>query len=124
MMLLDLDAHFGHGREHLAPHVLRGILRRHREITLLGADMVSHIPAFVFSVGIGREFDRVDLKTCVVRFGGVFDVVEYEELGFRAKIDGVAHALRLHHALRLLGDATRVAVIGFAGGRLEHVADQ
>ena len=59
VMLLDDAAHLGHGGEHFRAHVLHRILRRHREIALLGADVVAEIAAFVVGVGIGREFGRV-----------------------------------------------------------------
>ena len=72
-------------------------------------------------VGNSVEFE---LEAGVVGIGPVLDVVEHEELGFGSEEDGVADARRLDHALGLLGDAARVAVVGLAGGRLEHVADQ
>ena len=52
VVLLDFDAHARHGGEHLGAHVLHRILRRHREIALLGPDAVAEIAAFVFGVGI------------------------------------------------------------------------
>ena len=123
-MLLDLDAHARHGGEHFRAHVLHRILRRHREVALLGPDPVAEIAALIVGVGIGREFDRVELEAGIVRRRAVADVVEHEELGLGAEKDGVADAHRLDHALGLLGDAARVAIVGLAGGRLEHVADQ
>ena len=124
VVLLDLAAHARHRAEHFRAHVLRGVLRRHREVALLGADVVAEIAAFILGVGVGREFDRVELEAGLVGLGGIFDVVEDEELGFRTEEDGVADAHRLDHALGLLGDAARIAVVGLAGGRLEHVADE
>ena len=50
-------------------------------------------------------------------------VVEDEELGFRAEIGGVADPGRLEVGLGLLGDRARVAAVGLARRRLEHVAD-
>ena len=124
MVLLHHAAHLGHGAEHLRAHVLHRILRRHREIALLGADMVAEIAAFVVGVGVGREFRRVELEAGIVGIGLVLDVVEHEELGLGAEEDRVADPHRLDHGLGLLGDAARIAVVGLAGGRLEHVADQ
>ena len=60
----------------------------------------------------------------VVGLGGVAHVVEHEELGLGAEIDGVADAHGLDHGFGLAGDAAGIAVIGLAGGRLEHVADE
>jgi uncharacterized protein (DUF934 family) len=65
-MLFDHRAHLRHGRQHLAAHVLRRILRWDREITALGPHAVAEVAAFVSRAGIGREFDRVDLEAGVV----------------------------------------------------------
>ena len=97
VVLLDHAAHARHGGEHFRAHVLRGVLRRHREIALLGADVVAEIAAFVVGVGIGRKFDRVELEAGVVGVGAILHVVEHEELGLRAEEDGVADAHRLDH---------------------------
>ena len=123
VMLLDLDAHLGHRAEHFGAHVLRRILRRHREVARLGADAVAEVAALIFGVGVDRQLDRVDLEAGVVRVGLEAHVVEHEELGFRPEEDRVADAHRLDHGLGLLGHAARVAVVGLAGGRLQHVAD-
>ena len=90
VVLLDLDAHARHGAEHFRAHVLCGVLRRHREVALLEADMVAEIAAFVFGVGIGGELDGVELEAGIVGLRGVFHVVENEELGLRSEEDGVA----------------------------------
>jgi hypothetical protein len=52
------------------------------------------------------------------------DAVENEELGFRAEVGGVADAGGLQVGLGALGDGARVAIIGLAVGRLDHVAGQ
>jgi hypothetical protein len=50
------------------------------------------------------------------RVGLEAHVVEDEELGFRAEVDGVADAARrLQIGFGLLGDRARVAAIGLAG---------
>ena len=123
VMLLDLDAHLGHRAEHFGAHVLHRILRRNREVARLGADAVAEIAALIFGVRIDRQFRRVQLEAGVVGRGLVADVVEHEELRLRPEEDGVADAHRLDHRLGLLGHAARVAVVGLAGGRLQHVAD-
>ena len=122
VMLLDLDAHLGHRAEHFRAHVLHRVLRRHREVAGLGADAVTEVAAFIFGVGIDRQFRRVQLEAGVVGRGLVADVVEHEEFGFGSEEHGVADAHRLDHGFRLLGHAARVAVVGLAGGRLQHVA--
>ena len=124
VVLLDLDAHLGHGGEHLGAHVLHRVLGRHREVAHLGADAVAEIAALVFGPRIDRQLDLVDLEAGVVGLGRVAHVVEHEELGLGAERDGVADPRRLDHALGLLGDAAGIAVVGLPGGGLEHVAHQ
>ena len=99
-------------------------LRRHRKVAGLGADAVAEIAAFIFRVGIDRQFDLVESETCIVGVGFVPHVVEHKELGLGAEIDGVADPKGLDHRGRLFGDAARVARIGLAGGRLQHVTNQ
>ena len=96
--------------------------RRNREIAALDARTVAEVAGLVVGVVVGRQFGRVELEAGVVGVGLVLDVVEDEELGFRADEDGVADALGLHVGLGLLGDAARVAVVGLAGDRIEDVA--
>ncbi len=122
VVLLDLHAHLGHGGEHFRTHVLRRVLRRDREVAFLGADVMPEIAALIGGVGVGREFDRVELEAGLVGLRAVAHVVEDEELGLGAEEDGVADAHRLHHRLGLPGDAARVAVVGLARCRFEHVA--
>ena len=56
VMLLDLDAHLGHRTEHFGAHVLNRILRRNRKVARLGADAVAEVAAFIFGVGVDRQF--------------------------------------------------------------------
>ena len=90
VMLLDRDAHLGHGAEHFRADVLRGVLRRHREIALLESDVMAEIAALVIGVAVDRQLDGIELETRVVGLGRVFHVVEDEELGFRPEEYGVA----------------------------------
>jgi hypothetical protein len=85
---------------------------------------MAEIATLIVGVGVDGELDRVELEAGVVGRGRILDVIEHEELGFRAEIDGVADAGALGVSLGLLGDAAGVAVVGLAGGRLEHIADQ
>jgi hypothetical protein len=122
VVLLDHRAHLRHRREHLAAHVLRRILRRNGEIAALGSDAVAKVAALISGVGIGRQFDRVDLEAGIVGLGREPHIVEYEELGFRAHEHRVADAGRLEIGLGLLGDAAGVAIVGLAARRIENVA--
>ena len=60
VVLLDHGAHLRHRRQHLAAHVLRRVLRRHREIAALGADAVAEIAAFV---GACRELSGSSIES-------------------------------------------------------------
>ena len=122
VVLLDHRAHLRHRREHFAAHVLRRILRRHREVAALGAHAVAEVAALVGGIGIGGQFDRIDLEAGVVGLGREAHVVEYEELGLGAEEYRVADAGRLEIGLGFLGDAARIAVIGLAAGGIENVA--
>jgi hypothetical protein len=51
------------------------------------------------------------------------DVVENEELGFRAEIGGVGDAAVLQVQLGLWRDPARVALVALLGDRVLHVAD-
>ena len=124
VMLLDLDPHLGHRGEHLRAHVLDGVLGRDGEVAGLGADAVAEVAALVLLPRIDRQLELVDHEAGVVGLGGVAHVVEHEELGLGSEIDGVADAHGLDHGFGLAGDAAGIAVIGLAGSRLEHVADE
>jgi hypothetical protein len=124
VVLFHLGAHFRHRCQHFAAHVLRRVLRRDGEVALLDADAVAEIAALVVGIAVGRQFDRVDLETRIVRIGLEAHVVEHEEFGFRSEEDRVAEAHRAHQRFGLFRHAARIAVIGLAGRRLEHVADQ
>ena len=80
-------------------------------------------PSYSVSELVGNSAE-VEPEAGVVGQRRVAHVVEHEELGLGSEIHGVADAHRLHHGFRLLGDAAGIAVVGLAGGRLEHVADQ
>ena len=122
VVLLDDRAHLRHRGQHLAAHVLRRILRRNREIAALGAHPMAEIAAFVGGVLVDRQFDRIDLEAGVVGVGLEADVVEHEELGLGTEEGRVADARGLEIGLGLLGDAARIAVVGLAANRIEHVA--
>ena len=123
VVLLDLDAHLGHDREHLGADVLAAIDGRHGEVAALGARTMAEVAHLVVGTAVGGELGRVDLEAGVGGIDVEAHVVEYEELGFRAEEDLIADARRLHVGLGLLGDAARVALVVLAGGRLAHVAE-
>ena len=62
MMLVHRQAHFEHGRDHLAADVHRAVDRRDREIAALGARPVAEIADVIFAAGVGRQLDVVDAE--------------------------------------------------------------
>jgi hypothetical protein len=92
VMLVAGQAHFEHGRNHLAADVGARIDRRDGEIAALGARTVAEVAAFIFATGVGRQLDVVDLEEAPLYAVLEAHVVEHEELGFGADIDGVADA--------------------------------
>jgi hypothetical protein len=123
VVFLNGQAHFGENGEHFGAHVLATVDRRDREVAALGARTVAHVAGFVVGVVIGRQFRGIELEAGVVRIGLVLDVVEDEEFGFGADIDGVAEAGCLEIGFSLLGRGARIAAVGFAGDRVENVAE-
>ena len=115
VVLFHLGAHLRHGGEHFATHVLRRILRRHREIAALGAHPVTEIASLVGCVRIRRKFGRIDDKAGVIGIGTETDVVEDEELSLGTKGGGIADPCGNHIGFGLLGNAARIAVIRRAG---------
>ena len=124
VVLLDREAHFAHGAEHLGTQILLAIHWRHREIAAFDQRAMAHV-AFrvVLQAGL-RAFDAVQLVHAVSAAGAELHAVEDEELGLRAEEGGVAQAGALQVFLGLLGSAARVAVVALAGAGLVDVAEQ
>ena len=123
VVLLDDDAHLGHHREHLGAHVLGAVDRRHREVAALGARTVAEVAGLVLGAHVRGQLRAVEDEARVVGIGREADVVEDEELGLGAEVDGVADARALHVGFGLLGDAARIALVELAGRRLDDVAE-
>ena len=124
MVLVHLEAHFHHRGDHLAANVDGAVHRRNGEVAALGARAVPHIADIIFPARIGRQFDIVDFIIAAVVTGFEPHIVEHEEFGFRADIDGVAHAAVFHEGFGALGGGTRIACIKLAARRLHDVAEQ
>src|SRR3546814_14393294 len=60
VVLVAGQAHFEHGRYHLAAVVHAAVDRRDREIAALGAGAMTKIAAFIGLAGVGRQFDVID----------------------------------------------------------------
>ena len=61
VVLVARQAHFKHGRNHLAANVLSRIDRSHGEIAALGARAVAHIAALIAGARVRRQLDVVEL---------------------------------------------------------------
>ena len=66
---------------------------------------------------------RVELEERTVHFNRETDVVEHEELGFRAEEHVGADAAVLDELLRLFGGAARIAGVELAGDRVLDVTE-
>ncbi len=124
VMLFGLHPQFFHDRQHFAAQVLGRIDRIDREIAALDARTVAHIALGIDLGRVLRQFGRVESVAGVVRRDRPADIVEDEEFGFRAEIDRIADAGRLDIGQGLLGDRTRVAVIGLVGVGIHDIAEQ
>ena len=78
----------------------------------------------VFLAGVPGAFLGLDLREAARHVVAPAHAVEHEELGFRAEERGVAQARGLHVGLGALGQRARVALVGLAVARLDHVAGQ
>ncbi len=85
---------------------------------------MTDVAAFVdlFRVPVG--FLGVDLDEAAAHVGAPADIVEDEELGFRAEIGRVGDAGALQISLGALGDGARIAAIAFEGCRFDDVTTQ
>ncbi len=124
MVLVHRQAHFEHGRDHLAADVHRAVDRGDGEIAALGAGPVRKVAAVIFAAGVGRQLDVVDAEAARVVIVLEADVVEHEELGFGPDVDGVARAAGLEIGFGAGRGGARVAAVKLAGRRLDDVAEQ
>ena len=83
MMAFDCEAALDHGRHHLAAKVLIVVGRRDREVAFLVARTIAEI--VVLAAGVPAAFFRVDEVIAGMLVLIETDVVENEELGFRAE---------------------------------------
>jgi hypothetical protein len=98
--------------------------RGDREIAALGSRPVGEVAAVIFAHRVGRQLDVVELEARGIVAVLEADVVEHEEFGFRADIDGVADAAGLDEGFGAGGRRARVAAIKLAGRRLDDIAHQ
>jgi hypothetical protein len=123
VMLVHGQAHFEHRRDHLAADVHRAVDRRNREISALGARPVAEVTNVIFAARVGRQLDIVDAIIGAVVAVLEADVVEHEEFGLGADIDGVADTGGLEIGLSTLRSRARIAAVKLAGARLDDVAE-
>ena len=123
VVALDLDADPLHGQRHLGADVHERVRGRHREVALLGPDLVGEVRTLVLG-HVPVALDRVDEVGAEVDVLAVAHVVEHEELGLGAEECARADAGGVEVLLGLARDAARVAAVVFLGHRVAHVADQ
>ena len=121
VLALGVETELLHREDHLAPHVLVLVGRRHREVALLVPRLVAEVRTFV-GAAVPAALDRVDLVEAEVRTAVETHVVEDEELGLRAEEGGVRQTRRLHVGLGRPGDAARVAAVALPRDRIDDVA--
>ena len=125
-VVMDFDRHAGFDQleDDLRAEVLQGVGRRDREVAFLPARAVAQVgraalrPLFQMpSFGV----DRVHRAVLVLLEA---HAVEDEELGLGAPVGRRRRCRSAQVGLGLEGDAARVAAVGLAGQRIEHVAGQ
>ena len=124
VVLVARQAHFQHGGNHFGAQINGAVHRGAGEITTLGARTVGHVALLILAAAVGRQFDIVEVEEAFVVTQAETHIVEHEELGFRADIDGIADATGLQIGFAALGGGARIAAIKLAGRRFDDVADQ
>ncbi len=110
-----------HGLHHLAAQILIVIGGRHREVAFLVARPVAQV--VLLAAGVPAALFGVDEIEAGVLVLIEADVIENEELGFRAEVGRVADAAVLQVQLGLLGDPARIALVVLLGDGIDHVAE-
>ena len=123
VVLVHVHAHGDQGRGHLGADVAGLVDRVDREVAALDARTVAHVAAFHFVAGGVRAFFGVELEERTVHFDREANIVEHEELGFRAEEHVGAHAAVLDELLGLLRSAAWVAGVELAGDRVLDVTE-
>ena len=117
------DTHLFHHSHHFGADIGQTVNRRFGEVAALDVRAVAEVAAGIFGAAVIRAFLAVDAVTDMVHVDIDADVLENEELGFRPDIDRIGDAGFLQVFLGRFGDGTRIAVIGFASGRFDDVAE-
>ena len=97
---LNLDPEALHDEDHLRAQVLEVVHGRDGEVPLLVAGLEAEVRLLV-APGVPNALDRVDLVEGRALVLGEANVVEDEELGLGAEVDGVGDTGRLQVPLRL-----------------------
>jgi len=123
MLAFNLDAQLFHEQAHLGADVLLGIGRADGKIPFLVADFVAEVGHFL-ATGVPDGFLAVDGVEGAVGFVVEPHVIEDEELGFGPEDGGIGQAGALEILFAALGDAARVAIVGFFGAGFGDGAGQ
>ena len=123
MLPLDLHAQFLHDQAHLGADVLLGIGGSHREIAFLVPDLVAQVRHLV-AAGVPHGFLGVDAVKGAVALAVDTARCRNENSASGPKTRGVGQAGAGQVFFRLLGDAARIAGVGFLGAGLGDGAGQ
>ncbi len=124
VMLLDGYAQLGHGQQHLAAHVLQGVVGADGEIALFELDLVSEVAPLFLAGAVPWRLDGIDAVEAAAVAGVEADVVEDEEFRLRSKEGRIGEPGAGQVADGALGQGARAAVVGLAAAGLLDRADQ
>jgi hypothetical protein len=123
VMSFNSDAEFFQDRYHIGAGVLELIGRRHWEVTLFRAQLVSEArPVFTCRIPVG--LNGIDFVIAVVGTLVVTHFIENKVLELRAEIGCVTDAGALEIGFRLLRDISDISAIVLSRDRIADVADQ
>ena len=123
VLALDLDAQLLHRQAHLGADVLLRVQGRDGEIAFFVADFVAQV-GHLLPPGVPDGLFGIDGIKRAVGFGVELHVVKDEEFGFRTEDRAVSDAGGQEVFFGPLGDAARIAGVGFLGAGLGDGAGQ
>ncbi|EDM80732.1 hypothetical protein PPSIR1_12653 [Plesiocystis pacifica SIR-1] len=123
VLALDDDAEILEREDHVGAQVLEAVRGRHGDVAALGADLVPEVGEFL-AVRVPVAQVRVDGVEAGLLVAAVADVVEDEELGLGADVEGVGDAGRAQVVLGAGGQRPGAALVVGARDGLDGVAEQ
>jgi hypothetical protein len=118
----DLNANAFHRENHLAADVLEGVVWRDGKVAFLEAGLIAEV-GLLIAAGVPLTLDTVDEVVAAVLSLVEANIVQDEELQFRADVDGVRDLRLLDVLLGLAGDEPRVATVGLFSEGVFDITD-